>query len=241
MESPRMKPGDLAREYAARNGWSLLSRNVMVEGETDVGYLNLAAELYRREKNLELLGNDLSIFACGSGNLGGTYGIYEQLPPLLNIIRSDPDPNGKMLFRVIALVDNDKPGRSLQCSIIKQYRNIRANRDIFCLNYIFPRTATEPNALTSQITKYNTEWKGLDCEIEDLIGNELIELFIEESPNSLLKGPFERHNKKHYEWTNDGKARLFQFVNSMADFNSVQGLIELLKSLRFYLGLPADG
>lgn len=99
----------------------------------------------------------------------------------------------------------------------------------------------KPNALTSQIEKYNEDWKGLDCEIEDLLGQDLIELFLEENPNSLRRDPIVMNGRCHYEWTDNAKGKIFNFTKQYASLNDITELVEILKSLRFYLGLPAEG
>lgn len=236
-----MRPGELAKEYAKRMNWTLRSRNVMVEGESDVDYFKVANELHKENAKLDLLGDDISLFACGSGDSGGTVGMFEQLPPLLNIIKSDPDPNGKLLFRVIALIDNDRAGRGLQNGLLQQYRQIKTNRDIFILNRVFPRTTSEPKALTNQIEKYNKDWKGLDCEIEDLIGPGIIECFLEENPGALRKPPTNINNGYHYEWIDSAKPNLYRFTQRYALLDDVTMIVEALKSLRFYLGLHPEG
>jgi hypothetical protein len=236
-----MRPGELAKEYAKRMNWTLRPRNVMVEGESDVSYFIVANELYKENEKLDLLGNDISLFACGTGDSGGTVGMFEQLPPLLKIIRSDPDPTGKILFRVVALIDNDHAGRGLKNGLIQQYREIKTNRDIFILNRVFPRTTSEPRALTSQIEKYNISWKGLDCEIEDLIGPGIIECFLEENLDALRKPPIKIDNGYHYEWNESAKPNLCRFTQRYALLDDVSMIIEVLKSLRFYLGLPPAG
>ncbi|MDD2467978.1 MAG: hypothetical protein PHI97_28705 [Desulfobulbus sp.] len=236
-----MRPGDLAIEYAKRMEWTLRPRNIMVEGDSDVRFFLLANKLYELETKHNLLGEDISLFACGYGDSGGTYGMFEQLPPLLNIIRSDPDKNGKVLFRVIALVDNDYAGRILHRGLTQQYRQLKTFRDIFTLNRILPRTTSEPNALAKQIEKHNKDWKGLDCEIEDLLGDELVELFLDENPNAFKSKPVELNGRCHYEWTDNAKGKLYNFTKEYASLNDIVKLVEILKSLRFYLGLPADG
>ena len=80
-----MRPGDLAIEFAKRKNWKLRPRNIMVEGDSDVRFFSLANKLYKQETELNLLGGDISLFACGFGDSGGTPGMLEQLPPLLNI------------------------------------------------------------------------------------------------------------------------------------------------------------
>jgi hypothetical protein len=129
----------------------------------------------------------------------------------------------------------------LHHALTQQYRQLKTNRDVFLLHRIFPRTTSEPKALTSQIKKHNECWKGLNCEIEDLLGNDLIDLFLEKYPDALRMPPLELNGRRHYELTDTGKWRLEKFANTNADFNEVINLVEILKSLRFYLGLPADG
>lgn len=236
-----MRPGDLAREYAKRKNWTLRPRNIMVEGDSDVRFFLLANKLYNQDTKLNLLGDDISLFSCGFGNSGGTYGIFEQFPPLLSIIKSDPAPNGKVIFRVIVLVDNDDAGRRLHNGLTQQYRQLKTFRDIFILNRIFPRNSSEPNTLKKQIEKHNEDWKGLDCEIEDLLGSDLIELFLDENPNALRSTPVKRNGRCHYEWTDSAKGRLFKFTEQYANLTEINDVVEVLKSLRFYLGLRPEG
>jgi hypothetical protein len=236
-----MAPGDLARVYAKRKGWILRHRSIMVEGDIDVKYLELASRLYKEVTSYELIGQDLSIFACGSGPEGGTSCIFEQFPILVKIIKADPDHNGKNLFRCIALIDKDIAGKKLCEKLVKHHRDLKTNREIFLLQYVFPRTTSEPNALTSQIKKANSLWDKLDCEMEDLLGNNFIEVFLLENPNALVKEPNEKSGIRHYEWNGSAKDKLCKTAISQANIDDVKNLVELLKSFRFYLGLPVDG
>lgn len=236
-----LKPGELALEYARRKGWQLKQRNLMVEGDSDVRYFELAGNLYKKETGLSLIGSDFNIFSAGPGNLGGTVGIIDEFYTLYNNIKSDYDQNGKVLFRVVALLDNDKAGRSCHKSLLQQHRLLQDNRDIFLLNRVLPRTASEPKALTSQIKKHNSVWSGTDCEIEDLLDNSLIDYFLDEEPDALVKPIETAGQHRHYEWTPNAKGKLYRFVESYAVFNDLTGLVEILKSFRFYLGLPVDG
>ena len=241
MNVGRAVPGDLARAYAKKKGWELKRLNVMVEGDSDVRYFDLAANLYKKKTGLQIIGQDMSIFAAGTASSGGTDGIYEEFPVLKKIIQIDCDSNGKALFRLIALIDNDRSGRSLYRSLLEQYRSIYENRDIFLLKRVFPRTASECHALTSQMAKFNSEWKDIDCEIEDLISRDLINVFIEEEPTALIKPCeiMERHH--HHEFTSAAKGRLFQFVKSYASLVDLEDIIDILKSLRYYSGLKIEG
>ena len=60
-------PGEHVRWYANRCGWSLGRRNIILEGNTDVRYFELAANMYREEVGRELLGRELTLLSAGSG------------------------------------------------------------------------------------------------------------------------------------------------------------------------------
>lgn len=213
----------------------------MVEGDSDVRYFELAGNLYKRETGLSLIGGDFNIFSAGPGDLGGTVGIIDEFYTLHNNIRIDFDQNGKVLFRVVALLDNDKAGRSCHRSLLQQHRLLQNNHDIFLLNRVLPRTTSEHKALTSQIEKHNSDWSGIDCEIEDLLDKSLIDCFLDEEPDALLIPMKTAGQHRHYEWTPNAKGKLYRFVESYANFKDLTDLVEILKSFRFYLGLPVDG
>ena len=156
MPSTIYNPGDVILGFAKLKGWNLKKRSVMVEGDNDVAYFELIAKLYLKKTGLDLIGKDLSIFSAGTGKQGGTKAIFDEYPSLMNIIRSDVNQNGKILFRVIALVDNDNAGRTLRNNMLHQYKQLRNNAHIFVLQRIFPRTTSEPNSLTKQIEKYGS-------------------------------------------------------------------------------------
>jgi len=233
--------GDNARWYANRKGWTLLRRNVMVEGDRDVRYFKRAACLYFHNSGKSLLGRDLSILAAGSGDRGGTAGIYEEFPTLVKIIQTDCDLQGKALFRVVALLDNDRAGNSLVKALLSQYRSMKKNRDLFLLNRVFPRNSSEPGILSRQIEIANSAWKGLDCEIEDLLGTELIDGFLSGMTNALARPPAEAGSYRHYEWRDIAKGHLALYAKENAMLRDVTSIVEILKSLRFYLGLNPEG
>ena len=171
--------GEHVRWYAQRYGWSLARHNIMVEGITDVRYLHLAARLYQQKHSKHLLDN-LSIFAAGDGDQGGTPGIIERFPLLHRMIHLDVGVGGKALYRAIALLDNDTEGNKTCHYLTGRYTNLRENHDVFVLKRIFPRNTRDPNHLREQMKTANDSWKTLDCEIEDLIDCELIRQFLGE-------------------------------------------------------------
>lgn len=237
----KQSPGDRVRWYAELKTWKLLRRNIMVEGDSDVRYFTVASKLYNQKFGKSLVGTDLSIFSSGAGSMGGTSGVFEEFPTLTKLIQADSDFQGKALFRVIALLDNDYAGKSLKKALLDQYRSMRINRDIFLLNRVLPRKASEPSVLTRHINEENVLWKDLDCEIEDLLAQNLIDAFLEEMPDALKKPCKEISNRRHSEYSDQAKSNLIRFVERNAILDDVEEIVEVLKSLRFYLGLDPDG
>lgn len=241
MPSTIYSPGDTVRRFAELKHWNLKKRSVMVEGDNDVVYFELAAKLYFEKTRLALIGDDLSIFSAGTGDQGGTTAIFDEYPSLMNIIRTDIDQNGKTLFRVIALIDNDIAGRNLCKNILHQHKQLRNNYHTFVLQHVFPRTTSEPSTLTKQIEKCNSLWSGLDTEIEDLLEKGLIEAFFSDNRNAFSKPYKEMNGQRHYEFTNQAKSNLVRFVKNYATLDDMDALVDVLQSLRFYLGLQPDG
>lgn len=213
----------------------------MVEGDRDVRYFELAARLYHDKYGCSLLGKDLSIFSAGTGDKGGTSGIHEELPTLLKLIETDCDLQGKKIFRVVALLDNDRAGQMLIKALLGQYRSMRQNRDVFLLNRLFPRNSSEPTVVPCQIEKANAGWKNLDCEIEDLLSKSLLDAFQSDLSNTPLRPTTQVAGHCHYEWSDASKGRLVIFTKENAMLEDVTSIIEILKSIRHYLGLPQDG
>lgn len=236
-----VSPGDHAHWYAKQKGWKLLRRNMMVEGNTDVRYFELASRLYLEAHRAHLVGHDFSIFSPGTGDQGGTRGVLEEFPPLWKIIQTDCDSQGKLVLRAVTLLDNDFAGRSLHKALLQQYRQMKENRDVFLLQRFFPRTTTEPSTLSHQIETHNSQSKGLDCEIEDLLGESLLEAFISDTPNAFERPVKEIAGLRHYEWTPHAKGQLFQFVKEYATLEDMEGITNVLKAIRFYLALNPNG
>jgi hypothetical protein len=236
-----LKPGEFASIYAERLGWKLHKGNLMVEGDSDVALLQLASKLYLKKYGRLLLGPDFNVFSPGSGDLGGIPGILEQLPLLLKVVDNDPGSDGKRVFKVAALVDSDYAGRRCVTGLLNQYRNLRANVHIFELQRVFPMTASEVNALTSQIQKMNALWQGLDTEIEDLLSADFLDLFRSENHHAAKAAVLEKDGERHFDFNLDAKAALVRFSKDNASLNDVARLVDLLRAFRFYFALPSDG
>lgn len=227
--------------YAAMNGWSLSTGNVMVEGTSDVAYFELAARLHRSHSGTLLLGNDLSIFAAGLEEEGGTFGISEKFPTLFNLASLDQDPNGSRRFRVIALLDDDTMGRSAVNLIAGGHRQIREFESTFRLRRIMPRRTDSARALALQTGAANAVFGRLECTIEDMLSDELCARFVTSKADAVDRPASTMATGTHRYWTPSGKRLLRQFAEAQATIDDVHAMVEVLRSLRSYLGLPPEG
>ena len=227
--------------YASQMGWRLLRGNVMVEGNLDVRYFTRAATLHEVATGLSLLGKDLSVFSPGSGDLGGTFGIAERFPVLHGMARVDLDSNGKAKYRVVALLDDDNHGRAAARLMAQANRSMQENAQLFLLKRRMPRRSRDAKPLTQHLKEVNAEFGTLDCVIEDLVDPTICDLYAEQFPEHVKGKSQTTGSGRHSSWLDDGKFGLVRFVEQNAEYEEMQQIIEVLKSLRFYLGLPPDG
>lgn len=232
-------PGDHVRWFADRMNWPLAPNNILVEGN-DAHYFELAARLYRKEHNRDLLA-DMSIFPTGDGDVGGTYGILRHFPTFRSLIDTDVDANGNRLFKAIVVLDSDSAGKNARNGLTAQYTIFQEYRDVFLLFRRMPRTSRDPVQLGKATTKENASWKRLDCEIEDLLGADLLQSFVKQATRPLRREPIFLDSAHHFEFHDGVKSELFRFVKERARLDDIHAVVEVLKSLRFYLGLAEDG
>ena len=101
----RFEPGDLVYEVGRRNGWPIAARNIMLEGTLDVAYYELADSLYRREHGRALLDGELSLFAVGEREHGGTLNIRDKFVTLRDVLSKDPvDRSGKKILAICSFI-----------------------------------------------------------------------------------------------------------------------------------------
>lgn len=240
------RPGDMVRLYAARRGWDIRAHNLIVEGANDQRYFALASDLHFRETGLRLVGSDLAAFPTGIGDQGGTDGIQRELPTLQNLTSVDFDERGQRIFRFVALVDSDPAGKQAARALTGKHTTLRQNRDVFLIQREFPREAREPEQLGRLIEHCNERWKSLDCEIEDLLPFDLLDSFVQSNSNVLKRigrkdNPAKENGGHHFEFDIAVKGRLFRFVEENAMLCDLSGIVEMLRSLRFYVGLEPNG
>ncbi len=228
---------DPVARYAISLGFRVRRRTVIVEGTTDVELFELAARLEKEAAGVELLGDDLAIIAAGAGDLGGTRGVIRELVCLRGLARTLLLPNGRPIYRFIALFDDDKAGKQAVRAARDFDTSILECKDLFRLCPVMPLTGNlDPGAMQKAFERENLPYKGMEWEAEDLLTHEFYEAFLSEHPNALAKKA-SFGGKIHRDLTPDGKARLHRFVRQNAIHKDIAGVIEVLKALRFYLGL----
>jgi hypothetical protein len=231
----------LVKEYASRKGWPIARNNIMVEGDTDCRYFYLADRLYKNEYNKKLICSRLSIFPPGTGNAGGTYGIIDQFPTIRNLAECDIDRNGRVIYKVILLMDNDDSGKKAAKALKEKYSKYVLYRDIFLLNRIQPSKTRDPGQLHKEISERNELWKDMQCEIEDLIDSKLVEYFLCSNLDYTAKPSLKRDGFSHHYLRDHAKAPLYRFVEENAIIDDLKMIIDTLIFLRFQLGLNPEG
>ncbi len=216
-------------------GYEVKSRNVLVEGTTDVELIQRAARWEKNVTGVDLLGNDLAIIPSGERDRGGVNGVIRQLIGFRFIASNCLLPNGRPKYRFIGLFDNDKAGilaikdiRRIDTSIL-EYKDVFRIRPVMSL----PKNL-DPGTMQKTFDRENDFYKGLDWEMEDLLPSDFYDAFISEYPEAIKKIE-KRGDKVHREFTNDGKALLHRYVKDNAMHSDLIGVIDLLKALRYYL------
>lgn len=236
--APLMSPCEWV---ADKRGWKLCRGNVMVEGTSDVAYFALASRLNRQATDMDLLGDDFSIFAAGQGDEGGTYGISERFPMLFELASLEFDQAGRRRFRVIALLDDDRMGQGAVSGITRGHRRIVEYDSIFRLRRTLPQRAGSPKSLADKTKEVNAGYGGLECVIEDLLSDELCASFIKFMPHAILRPEKTAGSGIHRYWTETGKRELLKFCSVNAKIGDLKSLIGALRALRSYVGLAPDG
>jgi hypothetical protein len=80
-----------------------------------------------------------------------------------------------------------------------------------------------------------------DCEIEDLVSSRLITAFVRQNPRCLRRELEERNGAVHCEFQGAHKPNFARFVEMNAALEDLNLIVDALKSLRYHVGLTADG
>lgn len=153
----------------------------------------------------------------------------------------DVTQDGRKVFHAIAVFDDDLEGKRGFGALSGQHLNYRKWRDIFLLKRVLPRTTRDPIHLAKLVEETNAPWKGMDCEIEDLISLDVIRAYIAENPGAIFRPVEEKAGGTHCLFKPQFKASFIRFVEANALLCDIMSVVEMLKSLRFHLGLLPDG
>ncbi|EEF62495.1 hypothetical protein [Pedosphaera parvula] len=235
------QPGDIARAFASRRGWKISKLNILVEGEHEQRYFSLADRLYRQKENKALISTQISIFPTGIGDDGGAFGLQRDFHPLRAIMDVDLSADGKRACYAVALFDDDMPGRRGCNSLTGQHLTYRKWRDVFLLQRLLPRSTRSPEQMQKLVDEANQPWRGIDCEIEDLISIDLLSEFLKGNHKAAEREPQEVAGSVRCSLTSAGKAQYVRFVEDNALLADVRCLVDFLKSMRYHLGLEPDG
>jgi len=227
---------DIVARYGVSKGWRLKRRTVLVEGTSDVSLINVAARLFKAKTD-QLILQDLAIVAAGEGDRGGTRGVIRELITLRNLSEAYLSPAGRPVYRFMGLFDDDTPGRNAVTGARNIDTSITEYRDILRLRPVMPATGSlDPSTMKRSFDALNAAHKGINWELEDLIGEDLLALFLEDYPTALIRSA-SVGGAVHRELTQDGKRNLIRYCDKNADLASLMPVVNLIHALRHYLNL----
>lgn len=235
----KLEPGAYIGEYASREGWPFGTHNIIVEGTSDQEYFHFADELYYKKYKKNLLVEDLTLFAVGDREKGGTKALRTKFRTVRDILKSDPlDAKGRAIL-VLCILDNDSAGRGLFNALRSD--GFVAYSDMFLLHRVIPCKHGNAIQIEKYIQEANQKWKSWDCEIEDLLSRDLLECFVESNKDSLKRPRDIAEDGHRFDFHEHAKPELLRFVKEYAALDELHKIIDLLKSIRFLLKLDKDG
>jgi hypothetical protein len=228
---------DPVARYGMAIGLPVLPRTVLVEGTTDMDLFALAARLEGDVADPPLIGQEFAILAAGERDRGGATGVVRELIALRGMARTYLLPNGRPRYRFVALFDNDDAGRKA-VSLARQLDNsIVEYKDLLRLQPAMSLPGSlDPGDMRRTFDRENAGFRGLDWEIEDLLPESFVDAFLAEHPNAVRRTST-MNGKIHRDFTSDGKADFHRFVKKHAIREDLATVIEVLKVLRYYLGV----
>ena len=232
---------DPVAAYGQSLSWNLRPRTVLVEGTTDMALFQLAARLERKNTGSDLFADGLAIIAAGEGDQGGTRGVIREFNALRCFARVSLMRNGRPRYRFIGLFDNDNAGRQAISGARVVDKSILEYKDVFRLQPVMPCTGNlDPKTLAKTFDRLNVDYKGLDWELEDLLPTDFLDAYLADHPYAVRRTtPI--GDKTHRDFTTDGKARLHRYIRDNAMEEDLLAVVDVIKALRFYLGLPQLG
>lgn len=229
---------DSVARYGMALGFVIRRRTILVEGTSDVELFQMASDAHRDNTGIELVGGDLAVVAAGERDRGGAQGVVRELLSLRGMARTCLLQNGSPRYRFIGLFDNDNAGRQAIKSARIVDNSILEYKDVFRLwpNMPFPGNL-DVGTIQRTFERENSQFRGMDWELEDLFPESFIRAFISENSTAVARST-PMGSKVHRDLTRDGKAKLHRFAKQNAVLDDLAQMIAVVKALRFYLALP---
>lgn len=225
----------LVEQFAAQAGWAIARNNVVVEGTSDVAFLNRASELHADARGRPVLDSDFAVVAAGRGDDGGVEGVNRRVQLMRQLADVDRDAAGALRHRFVGLLDGDMAGRSALTIACRFDRRIEAYVDLFVLRPVMPAFAQGADRSIA-VTTANLPNGQLDWEIEDLCSEAMLSRFERENPGAVVS-KIQRGGFVHREIQRAAKPKLRELFASSATLPDAKGMLALLKTMRAYLGL----
>ena len=223
--------------YARSKGYPVRSRIILVEGTSDADLFSLTSDLFRRKTGANLM-EDIAFVPAGERNDGGVRGVIRELLILYGVATTVLDSSGRPRYRIAALFDNDSAGRYAVRSAPQFDIRLTEFKEMFLLRPMMPLTNNrDPNAIRSLVENANAAYRSLDWELEDLFPLSFLKAFDAEHLSAVKRTAVVR-DKTHRDLTPDGKARFHRFVKQNALLSDLDGLVETMRAIRSYVGLP---
>lgn len=237
-DESRSRETSAVAAYAAQKGWRIGRRNLLVEGTLDVAYFELAASLFAKHCGQQLLDDQFRVVAAGLYGDGGVRGVIREMLSLHGRAESDSALPKSTRIRMLPVFDDDAAGRRCFNKLTDVDFPFRPYRDVFLLHRAYPNLKLGSDSYHDAVRRVNLEWRGLDCEIEDLLGRELLDGFCNQRTDALTAPPSRSGSGHHYEFRGNCKGDLCKYVFQRAGLSDVVGLVKTLQYFRGLFELP---
>jgi hypothetical protein len=251
--------GSKSHQFACQVlGWPIRRYNLLVEGETDAAYLNLAIEMVRQVHGVDLSEQgELSIFPPGAGRDGGVFRLVDDASLILNMVKRECNSKFSEALAFVILLDSDEEGRR---SAERLGQNQFKSGQFLLLHVNFP-VEWQVTKWESQLKKLNPHKWDSECWIEELLSPDVHRDFIAmsiEDVRALVPDPpsettppprvIRKEEKDYraipprvrYEWEGYYKGHLVEFVRQRACVAELIKLIRLLYFIRSGWHLETD-
>lgn len=205
-------PQDPLAHYADLKGWKLAKYNIIMEGDTDCLYLQLANEHNKQRNGIDLL-EGISLIPVGKGREGGATNVARSIITLKELAKTNP---------VLAVLDNDQMGRLVAEALDRL--GLQRKKDFILLDRkYFPLKNYQGNP---------------DVEIEDLLSEAILRKFHQAMPEACEQVIDRGKDGCKFSWRGEAKDKMVEYIQQNATETDTALLCELLKQIRAKFKLP---